>query len=445
MRVFQFDEKPVVGLSQTTEKFLSEAETYSLSVLCGRNNCGKSYILKTLAERIGEAASYLGPARYQNFTILAPYQPQRGRKRRIQEHQNFISNWHNQSQNVDNSPRNLQSAIAEMSDADRAILIEIMEVLLGVKMEIRHTVDDNEMSNKYVSVDGHNISFTSSGYRLTASLITSLLDKEYQVYLIDEPELGISPEVQGIIADFLFDSKNRTKYFAHIKSLVLATHSTIFLDRKNFRTNYFVEKNQDEIVMTRASSPAEINKIHFFLLGNRLEHLYLPSSIVIVEGKTDHQFIERALITRFPDNQISVVSANTDNRVKEVLKMAQSLLGDIQKGPFRNRVFVILDSRHQTSLIDQLERMGLPKEQIIVWSQNGIEHCYPRQILQHIFGAEGPISISGDVVEINAVRKTKSDLADEVVARLTKDSQFPEEFECRFLSKISETIEHPTL
>jgi hypothetical protein len=62
-----------------------------------------------------------------------------------------------------------------------------MEKLLGSKMEIRSTVSDNSMSQKYISVDGHNISFTSSGYRLIATLVTSLLDEEYNTFLIDEP------------------------------------------------------------------------------------------------------------------------------------------------------------------------------------------------------------------------------------------------------------------
>ncbi|EQD41488.1 hypothetical protein B2A_10645, partial [mine drainage metagenome] len=38
------------------------------------------------------------------------------------------------------------------------------------------------------------ISYTSSGFRLIATLVTSLLDTEYETFLIDEPELGISPE-----------------------------------------------------------------------------------------------------------------------------------------------------------------------------------------------------------------------------------------------------------
>src|SRR5262249_4333426 len=213
-------------------------------------------------------------------------------------------------------------------------------------LEIRDTVENNSMSQKYISCGGHNISYTSSGFRLITALITSLLDTDYDTFLIDEPELGISPEAQGVLADFLFDRVHRKKYFPHIKTLVLATHSTIFLDRRHIGNNFRVEKNGDDISISRTQSQSDFNRIHFFLLGNRFETLYLPSSILIVEGKCDHKFIERVLSLQFPNAQISIISAGSDSRVKEILSIARGLLTDIQKSPYRDRIFVVLDSVH---------------------------------------------------------------------------------------------------
>lgn len=441
MTAHKYDEKPQVVFSPDAQRFLKNAPDTKLSILCGRNNGGKSFILKTLAEQIGVTASYLGPARYQNFNVLTPYLPdRRGQKRSTKKFEEFLRQWRNEQQNIDNSPLNLPEAIASLSNTKRAQLIEIVQDLLGATMEIKHTVEDNSMSNQYIAIDGHNMSFTSSGVRLITSLMTSLLDDEYEVFLVDEPELGISPEVQGVIADFLLDDESRKKYFGHVKSLILATHSTIFLDRTDAKNNYFVEKKDDLISMTQAQSVSEINKMHFFLMGNRLEHLYLPSAIVIVEGKTDHKYIQRSLICRFPDNQISVVAANTDNRVKEVLNTAKSLLGDIQKSPFRDRLFTVLDKIHVKGLAASLEKMGLAKDQIIVWDENGIEYYYPEKILKKIYGASGPIKIIGDSVVINGIAKTKNDLADEVVARVDPDTEYPDEFESKFLKKIDAVV-----
>jgi predicted ATPase len=267
--MYRHDQKPNTTLSQNGNLLLQDIRNSRYAVLCGRNNCGKSYFLKLIKHAVGESASFLGPARYQNFNMLTPYAPRANKK--SEENRQWLNQWRNNTQNLDNSPFHLQQAIAELGNAKRDQLIEIMDVLLGSKMDILHTIPSNSMSQQYISVNGHNISFTSSGYRLITSLVTSLLNEEYDTFLIDEPELGISPEAQGVFADFLFDETTRAKYFSHIKTLVLATHSTVFLDRKNITNNYFLSKTGDEIEVDKVDSVAQINRIHFFLLGNRLE------------------------------------------------------------------------------------------------------------------------------------------------------------------------------
>ncbi len=331
---------------------------------------------------------------------------------------------------------NLQQAIAELSDARRSSLQEIVKLLLGTDMEILQTVPDNSISQKYISTGGHNLSYSSSGFRLITTLVTSLLDNEYDTFLIDEPELGISPEAQGILADFLFDRQHRATYFAHVKTLIPATHSTIFLDRKNISNNFMVEKKGDEISVTQATTQADLNRIHFFLLGNRFETLYLPSLILVVEGKSDRAFVQRVLSIRFPNQQFSVISANSDNRVKEMFNTAKNLLTNIQRSPYRERIIAILDSVHCQDLQPTLESMGMLKENIVVWSGNGIEYVYPPSILDEIYGAGDQITIAGDSVTRNGMSHSKSDLSDMVCARITPNTQMSQEFE-RFLSLVT--------
>jgi len=140
----------------------------------------------------------------------------------------------------------------------------------------------------------------------------------------------------------------------------------------------------------------EFNKIHFFLLGNRFETLYLPSLIVLVEGKSDHAFIREVLTKKYPNVQFSVVSENSDSRIKEVLNTAKDLLTDIQKSPYRDRIVVVLDSVHGAGLRGTLEAMGVLPENIVIWSKNGIEYYFPESIMAKIFGEGGELSISGD-------------------------------------------------
>ena len=59
---------------------MERLKTEPISVLCGRNNSGKSFVLRRILEDHDRTASYLGPARYQNFTVLSPFGPNKNRK-----------------------------------------------------------------------------------------------------------------------------------------------------------------------------------------------------------------------------------------------------------------------------------------------------------------------------------------------------------------------------
>lgn len=413
---------------------LQDLRESEYSVLVGRNNSGKSFLLKTLTQQWGTGASYLGPARYQNFNLLSYYTPNRNRK--DEKWRQFSNQWTQQQQNIDNSPVSLQQAIAEFSDEQRSTLSEIIKTLLGVELKIRHTVENNEMSQKYISSGGHNLSYTSSGFRLITTLVSGLLDADYDTFLIDEPELGISPEAQGMIADFLFDRGRRAKYFPHIKTLIFATHSTIFLNRQHITNNFSIEKIGDEIMIQRVGNQSDFNRIHFFLLGNRLETLLLPSAIVLVEGKCDQKFIERVVALRYPNSQLSVVSGNSDNRIKEILSVAKCLLTDIQRSPYRDRIFVVLDLVHQSGLPDQIAGMGVPRENVVVWTKNGIEHYYPPSIMDVVFGMGAEVSIEGSAVSRNGLSYTKNELVEKVVAQMKPETRLHPEFEEALLKRL---------
>jgi len=437
--LYQYDQKPSTQLSQSSQALLTSITQSSYAVICGRNNCGKSYFLKLIARQLGETASYLGPARYQNFNMLSPYSPQKNK--RSEKFKQFIQQWNTGTQNIDNSPLNLQQAIAELSNEKRTNLIQIVKDLLNANMEILHTVPNNSMSQKYISVDGHNISFTSSGFRLIITLITSLLNEDYNTFLIDEPELGISPEAQGLFADFIFDLKKRQKYFGHIKTLVLATHSTVFLDRININNNYFTEKKGDLIDIKQASSVADINKIHFFLLGNRFETLYMPSAIVIVEGKCDYKYIERVLNTKFKNTRFSIIQANSDSRIREVFNITKDLFGDIQKSPYKDRIFAVIDSVHGKGLPQTLEKMGIEKDNIIVWSKNGIEYFYPTKIIEDIFSSTNSnIKINGDIIELQNLKYNKNDLVDMVINKIDDATEYNDEFNSKLIKRIETLV-----
>src|ERR1051326_8719289 len=78
--MYQYDQRPGTRIADSSAQAVQQIRGSEYSVLVGRNNCGKSFLLKTLTQQWGETASYLGPARYQNFNLLGYYTPDRNRK-----------------------------------------------------------------------------------------------------------------------------------------------------------------------------------------------------------------------------------------------------------------------------------------------------------------------------------------------------------------------------
>src|SRR5689334_13118916 len=104
--MYQYDQRPNTRLTENAQAVLARMRDSEYSVLVGRNNCGKSFLLKTLTQQWGRTASYLGPARYQNFNLLGYYAPTRNR--RDERWNQFIRQWNEPHQNIDNSPVDLQ-------------------------------------------------------------------------------------------------------------------------------------------------------------------------------------------------------------------------------------------------------------------------------------------------------------------------------------------------
>jgi hypothetical protein len=166
----------------------------------------------------------------------------------------------------------------------------------------------------------------------------------------------------------------------------------------------------------------------------------MPSAVIIVEGKCDHKFIERVLSTRYEGFKFSVIQANGDGRIREVFNIAKTLFGDIQKSPYKERIFAVVDSVHGQGLVQHLQKMGVSQENIVVWTKNGIEYYYPASVIKNIFHSDNELIINGDRIRLNGLEYTKNELADMVVSKIDKNTEYNQEFLNEFLSKIEVAI-----
>src|SRR6185437_16219821 len=100
------------------------------------------------------------------------------------------------------------------------------------------------------------------------------------------------------------------------------------------------------------------------------------------------------------------------------------------------RIFVVLDSRHGSGLVNSVQTMGIPANRIVVWDANGVEHIYPRSVLELQFGAYESLIITDDVVTANGVSIRKRELANFVAARLTPAVEYPAELVDKLLAPL---------
>lgn len=356
--------------------------------------------------------------------------------------QQFQSSFDQEQFNYEQNVYDLNSIIVSLGDVKRKMLFDLCGKLIGSNFSMKKIDEDNDLSNRYIDMDGQNLSVASTGTRLLMTILGICMDDRFSTILIDEPELGLGPRVQQALADFLNDSKSREVYFPHLKRVYLATHSHLFLSRTEITDNFIVSKSGRNITIQKVNSLSDFHRLQFNLLGNSLEHMFFPSAIVVVEGKTDHEYIDRVIQTRLPDKRITVIQSGGD--VKRKIAGLKEAFGDLVKSPVRSRLFAILDSVHQKDLKNELINMGMIAENVIVWQQNGIEYMYPAELLATIFSCHvsrtKEIEIVGDRIKLNGIEKTKNDLKNEVIPKIGANTSLPEEFEQKFLIPLSNSI-----
>jgi len=423
------------------DDFAKERAGSAITTLSGGNNSGKSLVLKWLKHTMGKTAYMVGTNRFYhvyhfNTAIRDPNE--------LEGFENqFNSNLWEEQYNYEKNLIDLNRIIVNLSDPRRKALFELCGTLIGSDFSLKRVDEENELSVRYIDVDGQNLSVASTGTRLLMTILGICMDDRFKTLLIDEPELGLSPKVQRALAAFLQDADQRKEYFPHLKQVVLATHSHLFLHASDFRSNYIVRKEGKQISLVRVTSVSDFHRLQFNLLGNSLEGLFFPSSVVFVEGDTDQRYLERIFGLRFTDRNVVVVRSGGDPKKK--IYALRETLGDLQKSPLRSRLFAVLDSKHTPGLRAELCALGVPEQNVIIWNRNGIEYVYPEAIMSKIFACGSDtlaaLTVNAEEVSLNGIVKKKMELCSEVVNRLDSATVLPGELEQSLLKGIAAAID----
>lgn len=426
--------EPLIG------SLVSLLQSKQYVVLSGANNAGKSLLLKQIKKHLGVNSYFMATNRFYHLHEIGS---------QLKE-PNFYMNFENMFQNQLNDKRTNQEQnyydlgriIASLGNKKRDLLFSLCGQLVGNRFSLKSFEEDNDLSMKYIDMDGQNLSVASTGTRLLITMLGICMDENFSMVLIDEPELGLGPRIQTLLAAFFRDDEERKKHFPHLKSIIVASHSQFFLDRENLGNNYIISKSENLITAKQVSDFQEFQRLQFNFLGNALEALFLPSAFVLVEGDTDKKFLSAVFKNKWPDNKVMVINTNGDP--KKSAHGLRQVLGDLRKCPYNSRIFVVLDSVHNKSDVVALQEMGIRAESICIWRGNGIEYVYPNSILSKIYGA--PISnaedlkVDNDFVKLNGLSKKKGELCEEVLHQLSPDTNLPSELEEKLLIPLGRSI-----
>jgi hypothetical protein len=236
----------------------------------------------------------------------------------------------------------------------------------------------------------------------------------------------------------LYDDTVRKNYFPHLKQVFVVTHSHLFLDREVLSNNFIVEKSGDVVTTRPVQSTAELHELQFGMLGNDLDHLYMPAAVVVVEGPCDTSFMTRLFSLYTPNRRVSIVVARGDGGAPDKVQTLSEGFGDLHTSPYRSRLFVVLDAKHDTKKTS-LTRQGVLDDNVQVWTRNGIEWYYPKRHVAAAFRCSeaelSGVDLGAERVTINSSTLSKTALAKFVVPRVALDDALDPELNA-FLEKV---------
>ena len=167
---------------------------------------------------------------------------------------------------------------------------------------------------------------------------------KYFLFFIDEGELHLHPTAQRKLKKALFDLSNGGD------QIFLNTHSSVLMsDDSDGQTIFKIEKinKVTDIVPIR---PDEKRYIVYELLGGSPTDLLLPRNFLIVEGKSEYEFLSRIIARFYVERpKIQILYAEGDHeRERQSMDAINKAFTPLSSNPiYKDRLVVLCDTPHE--------------------------------------------------------------------------------------------------
>ncbi len=198
------------------------------------------------------------------------------------------------------------------------------------------------------------------------------------LFFIDEAELHLHPTAQRKLKNVLLDlAKGGDQVFIN-------THSSVLVaDEHGHQKIFRVEKNEKITVVTLIQEN-EKPYIVYELLGGSPADLLLPRNFLIVEGKSDLEFLTRVLRRFYFDKPlIQIIQANGDlKQADRSINAIEQLFKPLEKSLYKNKTVILFDKPNKPATLVRFytDHPDLrTNNQTFELTVGNIEEYYPNQ------------------------------------------------------------------
>jgi hypothetical protein len=236
------------------------------------------------------------------------------------------------------------------------------------------------------------------------------------LFLIDEAELHLHPTAQRSLKNALRDITESGG------QVLISSHSPIFANENFDNQKIFnVEKNEGSSQVTEIITPQEQMDSIYNLLGGSPSDILLPNNFIIVEGKSDYEFLVAVRKRFYSDNSrcmgIKILFAGGDHEraASTMYRVHEAYTPLATNGVYRDRVVFLLDTPSTEkqpgyALFRETYPYLIEGEHLHVLPEPAIEMCYPE-----------PYRKTSEEVSTMRDAKVKVNLAKEVGENITED------------------------
>lgn len=246
---------------------------------------------------------------------------------------------------------------------------KIEDYILGAEPSIQDVrVLGGQITLREKKVDkGFPISLFGGGDQELFALMHSLT-AEFKIFGIEEPETHLHPQLARRLFEIF-------KELADSKQLLIATHSTVFIDLAEPQNTWIVTKTGKETTVSRLAQPEDLQRL-MYELGIRPSDVFFPNGIVFVEGYTEAAVLPimaEKLGVSFKEHSINVIPIRGKGSGKYHLSV---WVDAVNKSNLRH--FMILDKDAEEEA-KKLRQFLVRDQNLFILKKGPIESYYPAQ------------------------------------------------------------------